>query len=114
LTEKTGSSIIQYILEATWLFLTADYSDYSVFVVGAVAEDGMLYVHNVIREKMDSQEIVETMLSLQRQYNPMCLSMERGQIEKSIGPFLRERMLSRKHIYKHPASCSVYGQEESC
>lgn len=72
---------------------TNEYSDYSVFVVGAVAEDGMLYVHNVIREKMDSQEIVETMLSLQRQYNPMCVSMERGQIEKSIGPFLRERML---------------------
>lgn len=72
---------------------TQDYSDYSVFVVGAVAEDGMLYIHNVIREKMDAQEIVETMLSLQRQYNPMCISMEKGQIEKSIGPFLRERMM---------------------
>jgi predicted phage terminase large subunit-like protein len=73
---------------------TADYSDYSVFVVGAVAEDGMLYIHNVIREKMDAQEIVETILSLQRVYDPMCLSMEKGQIEKSIGPFLRERMMS--------------------
>ena len=73
---------------------TADYSDYSVFVVGAMAEDGMLYIKNVIREKMDSQEIVETILMLQRQYNPMCLSMEKGQIEKSIGPFLRERMMA--------------------
>jgi predicted phage terminase large subunit-like protein len=72
---------------------TNESSDFSVFVVGAVAEDGMLYIHNVIREKMDSQEIVETMLSLQRQYDPMCMSMEKGQIEKSIGPFLRERML---------------------
>ncbi len=72
---------------------TADYSDYSVFVIGAVSEDGMLFVHNVIREKMDSQEIVEAMLDLQRQYNPMCMSMEKGQIEKSIGPFLRERMM---------------------
>lgn len=72
---------------------TADYSDYSVFVVGAVAEDGMLYIHNVIRDKMDAQEIVEIMLGLQRQYNPMCVSMEKGQIEKSIGPFLRERMM---------------------
>ena len=74
---------------------TADYSDFSVFVVGAMAEDGMLYVQNVIREKMDSQEIVETMLSLQRLYNPMCLSMEKGQIEKSIGPFLREQMMAQ-------------------
>lgn len=72
---------------------TAEYSDYSVFVVGALAENGMLYIQNVIREKMDSQEIVETILSLQRIYNPMCMSMEKGQIEKSIGPFLRERMM---------------------
>ncbi len=73
---------------------TAEYSDFSVFVIGAVAEDGMLYVHNVIREKMDASEIVDTILSLQRRYDPMCLSMEKGQIEKSIGPFLRERMMS--------------------
>jgi predicted phage terminase large subunit-like protein len=72
---------------------TQEYSDYSVFMVGAMAENGMLYIKDVIREKMDSQEIVETILTLQRQYNPMCISMERGQIEKSIGPFLRERMM---------------------
>lgn len=77
---------------------TADYSDYSVFVVGAMAENGMLYIKQVIREKMDSQEIVETILSLQRQYNPMCLSMEKGQIEKSIGPFLRERMMQENNF----------------
>jgi len=77
---------------------TNEASDYSAFVVGAVAEDGMLYIHNVIREKMDAQEIVETMLSLQRQYNPMCLTMEKGQIEKSIGPFLRERMLQENNF----------------
>lgn len=67
-------------------------SDYSVFVVGAMNEDGMLYVVNVIRERMDSQEIVETLLSLQRRYDPLCISMEKGQIEKAIGPFLRQRM----------------------
>jgi predicted phage terminase large subunit-like protein len=53
----------------------------------------MLYIKQVIRERMDSQEIVETILSLQRKYDPVCLSMEKGQIEKSVGPFLRQRML---------------------
>jgi predicted phage terminase large subunit-like protein len=75
---------------------TQDYSDFSVFVIGSMSENGMLYIHNIIREKMDSQEIVETMLSLQRRYNPVVLSMEKGQIEKSIGPFLRERMLQEQ------------------
>ena len=73
---------------------TKESSDWSVFVVGAVSEDGMLYIVNVIRERLDSQEIVETLLSLQRRYDPVCVSMEKGQIEKSIGPFFRERMLA--------------------
>lgn len=42
---------------------------------------------------MDSQEIVETILALERAYRPVAISMEKGQIEKSIGPFLRQRML---------------------
>lgn len=68
-------------------------ADYSVFIVGGTDENGILYIFRVIRERMDSQEIVETMLSLQRVYNPIAVSMEKGQIEKAIGPFLRQRML---------------------
>lgn len=72
---------------------TAEVSDYSVFVVGGVDENGFLYIHKVIRERMDSQQIVETMLSLQRVFEPNAFSIEKGQIEKSIGPFLRQRMM---------------------
>lgn len=87
---------------------TAEYSDYSVFVIGCVNEAGMLYITNVIREKLDSAEIVDTILSLQRVYDPMCMSMERGQIEKSIGPFLRERMMAENTFMQiMPLSPSV-------
>lgn len=72
---------------------TQESADWSVFVVGAVREDGMLHIIKVVRERMDSQTIVETILSLNRRYDPICISMEKGQIEKSIGPFLRQRML---------------------
>lgn len=71
----------------------AETADYSVFIVGGTNENGILHVFRVIRERMDSQEIVETLLSLQRIYDPIAISMEKGQIEKSIGPFLRQRML---------------------
>lgn len=70
-----------------------DARDWSVFVVGAVDESGMLFVLKVIRERMDAVEIVDNILSLHQRYNPVCISMEKGQIEKSIGPFLRQRML---------------------
>lgn len=72
---------------------TNETADFSVFMVSAVGDDGMVYILNVIRERMDSQTIVETILSLQRRYDPEVISMEKGQIEKSIGPFLRQRML---------------------
>lgn len=72
---------------------TKDVADWSVFVIAGLNEDGVLYIFKVIRERMDSQEIVETILAIQQTYNPMVISMEKGQIEKAIGPFLRQRML---------------------
>jgi predicted phage terminase large subunit-like protein len=68
-------------------------ADWSVFVVGGLDENGVLYIHKIVRERMDSQQIVETLLSLQRIYSPVAVSLERGQIEKAIGPFLRQRMM---------------------
>jgi predicted phage terminase large subunit-like protein len=67
-------------------------ADWSVFVVAGMDEAGYIWVFDIIRERMDAQEIVETILSLERAYKPAVISMERGQIEKSIGPFLRQRM----------------------
>lgn len=72
---------------------TQETADWSVFMVAAVSEEGLVYIIKVIRERMDSQMIVETILSLQRRYDPICISMEKGQIEKSIGPFLRQRSI---------------------
>jgi predicted phage terminase large subunit-like protein len=72
---------------------TKEVADWSVFVVGAVGPNGFLHILKVIRERMDSKEIVETIISLQNMYDPVAISMEKGQIEKSIGPFLRQRML---------------------
>lgn len=72
---------------------TKEVSDWSVFVVGGVDEKGYLWIFDIIRERMDAQEIVEMILKLERRWQPMVVSMEKGQIEKSVGPFLRQRML---------------------
>lgn len=72
---------------------SSEVSDWSVFVVAGVDEKGYLWVFDIIRERMDSQEIVEMILSLERRWQPITISMEKGQIEKSVGPFLRQRML---------------------
>ena len=41
---------------------------------------------------MDSREIVETVIALQKFYDPELFGIEEGQISKSIGPFLMEEM----------------------
>jgi predicted phage terminase large subunit-like protein len=68
-------------------------ADWSVFVTVGADENGIIYVLDVIRDRMDSKTIVDTLFSIQNTYDPVCISMEKGQIEKAIGPFLRQRML---------------------
>ena len=72
---------------------TSEVADWSVFTVGAVNEKGYLYIVDVIRARMDASEIVETILALENTYQPEIISMEKGQIEKAIGPFLNQRMM---------------------
>jgi len=67
-------------------------SDYSVFLIAGVDEDRMIYVKNVIRLRLDGREIVDTLIGIQRTYAPEFVGIEEGQIEKAIGPFLREEM----------------------
>ena len=86
---------------------TGSRSDYSVFVIGGMDENGLLHIQDVIRDRMDSSDIVDTLLALQKKYDPEMVTLEKGQIEKSIGPFLRERMLKSNtfiNLNLHPAN----------
>lgn len=67
-------------------------ADFTCFVVGGMDQNGLLYIRNVIRERMDSKTIVDTILALERRYKPSVFALEDGAITKSIGPFLYEEM----------------------
>jgi len=68
-------------------------ADFSVFVVAGVDEDKILHIVDVIRERMDGREIVDTLINLQRTYDPAAIGIEDMQVSKSIGPFLNEAMV---------------------
>jgi predicted phage terminase large subunit-like protein len=74
---------------------TKERADYSAFVIGGMDESGVLHVRHVIRERMDGEEIADTILALQTTYNPMAIGIEDTQISKSIGPFLNRMMMER-------------------
>lgn len=69
-------------------------ADFSVFLIAGVDEDRRIQVRNIIRERLDGKEIVDTLLALQDTYKPVAIGIEEGQISKAIGPFLHERMVS--------------------
>lgn len=74
---------------------TKERRDFSVFVVGGVDENGLLHIVNVIRDRLDSKESVDMLFSLQRKYKPVAFFVEKGIIEKSLGPFIKSEMSSR-------------------
>lgn len=98
LTEVDKKRKLNYYIAADLAISGKQRSDYTVFIVGGVDEDGILYIRNVIRDRLDGMEIVETILSLQKMYSPVLFSIEDGTITKSIGPYLNEQMLRRNII----------------
>ena len=74
---------------------TKERRDYCAFVVGGMDSAGMLHVHYVLKERMDSMEIIDTIFRLFDRYHPDMIVMEAGAIEKALGPFLNAEMQKR-------------------
>ena len=84
---------LNYYITADLAISEKETADYSVFVVSGVDEEKMVHIKHVIKDRMDSREIVDLILSLQKTYNPELFGIEEMQVSKAIGPFLREEMV---------------------
>ncbi len=93
LTQEEKKRTLHYYIAADLAISKEETSDYSVFVIAAMDEHRMLQIRNVIRDRLDAREIVDTFLSLNDVYKPEIFGIEDMQVSKSIGPFLREEMV---------------------
>lgn len=93
--EEDRKKKFNYYISSDLAISEKERADWSVFLVGGVDEDGRLYIINVIRDRMDGFTIVDTMLALQRLYNPIAFGVEDTQISKAIGPFLNLAMMEQ-------------------
>ena len=84
---------LNYYIAADLAVSTKQRADYSVFAVAGMDEDGRLQCVNIIRDRMDSMGIVDTIIALQKTYKPLLFGIEAGTIEKAIGPYLNETMM---------------------
>lgn len=89
---------LNYYITADLAISEKETSDYSVFLVAGVDENKVIHVKNVIRDRLDGREIVDTLIALQRLYEPELVGIEEMQVSKAIGPFLREEMV-RTGVY---------------
>lgn len=97
-TPEDKKAKLNYYITADLAISEKETADYSVFVVAGVDENKIIHVKNVVRDRLDGREIVDTLLSLQRIYEPQLVGIEEMQVSKAIGPFLREEMI-RTGVY---------------
>jgi predicted phage terminase large subunit-like protein len=83
---------INYYITADLAISQEEKADYSVFMVAGTDESRNLHIKEVVRERMDGREIVDTFLRLQKQYKPEAFGVEDMQVSKSVLPFLNEEM----------------------
>lgn len=84
-----------YYVTADLAISETERADYSVFLVAGVDENKVIHIKDVIRERLDGREIVDTLIALQRRYDPQAVGIEEMQVSKAIGPFLREEMVKQ-------------------
>ena len=71
-------------------------NDYTVILPFAVDADSNMYIGNdVVRARMDAQQIVEQIVDMMIRRKPLYVALERGHISKTIGPALNKRMRER-------------------
>ena len=76
-------------------FSTKERRDWCAFGIGSLDETGMLYIRQVIRDRLDTKEVVDTIVRLQKRYKFTVILIGKGAYEKGIGPFLQDEI--RRH-----------------
>lgn len=93
MTEEDRKKNKTYYITADLAISMKERADYTAIVVGGMDSNGQLHIVNCIRERLSGDEIVATLLSLQKIYNPMAVGIEDTQISKALGPYLNRAMM---------------------
>ena len=92
MTEEDRKKNKQFYITADLAISEKERADYTAIVVGGMDANGQLHIVNCIRERLSGDEIVATLMSLQKIYNPIAVGIEDTQISKALGPYLYRAM----------------------
>jgi predicted phage terminase large subunit-like protein len=92
-TAEDKKKNLNYYITGDFAISERERADYTVFVIGGMDDSGILHIKNVVRDRMGGEEIVQTMLGLQKVYNPIAFGIEEMQVSKALGPYLNRAMV---------------------
>jgi len=95
-TDRPPNSELRFYCASDHAVSTKQDRDKTCLVtVGIDADDNIWLIDNIEWGRWETDVVVEKMINIMEQYKPLMWFAERGHISKSIGPFLRKRMLER-------------------
>lgn len=93
--EELQNKHLYYYSAIDFAITEKERSDYTVISTIGIDSSNHLYVVDVRRGRWDGLEIIDEMFSVHNRYNPEIFTAEAGQIEKTLGAFLKEEMFKR-------------------
>ena len=70
-----------------------------------------MHIINTVRERLSGDEIVATLLSLQKIYNPVAVGIEDTQISKALGPYIY-RTMAETGVYMNITMLKPHRQDK--
>jgi len=100
---EEGKQRVNYYAATDFAISTQERSDFTVIAIAAVDDKGILNLVDIRRGRWDSLQILDEMFAVHKKYDPELFVVERGAIEKALGPMIRAEMVSRgMYMRLHP------------
>lgn len=93
--EEIQGTPLHYYSAIDFAISEKERADYTVIVTAAIDSNNNFYVVDVNRGRWDAKEIIDNIFQTHFRYRPEMFIAEDGMINKSLGPFLKERMLQQ-------------------
>ena len=93
ITVQDRTKNLSYYITCDLAISLKERADYTAIVIGGMDAEGLIQIRGCIRERMSGDEIVDTLLSLQKLYNPIAVGIEDTQISKALGPYINRAMI---------------------
>lgn len=111
ITEEDRKKNKVYYITADLAISEKERADYTAIIVGGLDANGQLHIVNCIRERLGGDEIVATLMSLQKIYDPVAVGIEDTQVSKAIGPYLY-RAMSETGVYMNITMLKPHRQDK--